>query len=66
MSPEYTDLTTQEVGTKAAALNISGRPESLMEFIVWAQRRALASTALSEITQASEAIGGYDLAEDKC
>jgi hypothetical protein len=31
-----------------------------------AQRRALASTALSEITQASEEIGGYELGEGKC
>jgi hypothetical protein len=48
MSPEYPDLTTQEVGTKAAALNISGRPENLMELVVWAQRRALAHTATKD------------------
>lgn len=48
MSPEYTNLTTQEVGKKAALLNISGKPESLMELIVWAQQAALASVAAKE------------------
>lgn len=52
MSPEHTDLTTQEVGAKAAMLNISGKPESLMELIVWAQRRALAHTATNEEKEA--------------
>ena len=47
MSPEYTNLSTQEVGNKAAALNISGKPESLMELVLWAQR-ALAHTTQKE------------------
>lgn len=54
MSPEYTDLTTQEVGTKAAALNISGKPESLMELIVWAQRRTLATGGKEDKETANE------------
>lgn len=40
MSPEYTNLTPQEVGHKAAELCVSGRPENLMELVLWAQRMA--------------------------
>lgn len=38
MSPEYTELTPQQIGHKAANLNVSGSPEALMEFALWAQR----------------------------
>jgi hypothetical protein len=43
MSPEYTNLTPQEVGHKAAELSVSGRPENLMELVLWAQRAAIAA-----------------------
>ncbi|MDP9651944.1 hypothetical protein [Paraburkholderia caledonica] len=43
MSPEYTSLTTQEVGRKAAELCVSGRPENLMELVLWAQQALLAA-----------------------
>jgi hypothetical protein len=48
VNPEYTNVTTQEVGHKAAELSVSGRPENLMELILWAQRRALAHTTTKE------------------
>ncbi|MFM0141768.1 hypothetical protein [Paraburkholderia sp. RL18-085-BIA-A] len=57
MSPEYThDLTPQEVGNKAANLNISGRPENLMELVYWAQRRALAHTDSKEEKEAANEV----------
>lgn len=39
----------------------AGSMDKLLRFALEVQRRAIASTALSEITQASEAIGGYEL-----
>jgi len=48
MNPEYTDVTQQEAGHAAANLGISGRPEALMEFVLWIWRRALADRAARE------------------
>ena len=51
MNPEYTDVTQQEAGHAAANLGISGRPEALMEFVLWAQRRVPAAQNLTEETK---------------
>ena len=68
MSPEYTKLTPQQVGHQAANLNVSGSPEALMQFVLWAQRSALADhakreMALTELMRLSEEMGAYDLPE---
>jgi len=60
MSPEYTTLTPQQVGHKAAELCVSGRPENLMELILWAQRAAIAAQALDRMTANAEELGLYD------
>lgn len=64
MSPDYTNLTPQDVGHKAAYLGVSGNPEALMEFVLWAQRSALADqakreAALQRMTANAEELGLY-------
>ena len=49
MSPEYTNLTPQQVGHKAANLGVSGNPEALMEFCLWAIRSASSNQAMAKI-----------------
>lgn len=70
MSPEYTNLTPQEVGHKAAELSVSGRPENLMELVLWAQRSALADQAkremaLERMTANAEELGLYEAPNER-
>jgi hypothetical protein len=63
MSPEYTNLTPQQVGRAAANLNISGTPEALMELCVWAQRsadQAKRDAAMDRMVADAEELGLYN------